>query len=56
MIDANLAIIGFTELDAKTLKVRSYVVSSFAKVYATQLAPLNNPCISLESFYFSPVR
>jgi hypothetical protein len=33
MIDANLVIIGFTELDVKTLKVRIYIISSFAKVY-----------------------
>ena len=31
MIDANLAITGFTELDAKILNVRTYIVSSFAK-------------------------
>jgi hypothetical protein len=54
-IDANLAIISFNELDAKIVKVRTYVVSSFAKAYAIQLDSLNKPCISLESFYFSPI-
>ena len=48
-----LAIIGFTELDAKILKVRTYIVSSFVKDYAIQLAPPNKPCISLESSFFS---
>ena len=53
MIDANLAITGFTELDAKILNVRTYIVSSFAKDYAIQLAPPNKPCIFLESSFFS---
>ena len=46
----------FTELDAKILKVRTYIVSSFAKDYAIQLAPPNKPCISLESLFFFSYR
>jgi hypothetical protein len=47
----NICTYSFIELDAKILKVRTYVSKLFCKSYAIQL----KPCISLEPFYFSPV-
>ena len=35
------------------MKVRTYIVSSFAKGYAIQLAPPKKHCIFLESLFFS---
>jgi len=59
-IDANLALISYTKLDAKTLirilKVRAYVSKALLQSYVIQSSPPNKHCISLESFYFSPVR
>jgi hypothetical protein len=43
-------------LDAKILKVRTDISKPFYKSYAIQLAPPNEPCIFLESFYISSCR
>ena len=59
-IGANIAIISFTEFDAKILtkilKVRTFDSNALLQSYAIQPTPPNKPCISLRVFLFLSYR